>query len=76
MSAQVNMVSSPITPQKPAVPSGGDNGSPAQSTTEGRSAKAKHQNTALEPSPASTYGETAVGDSVPATPQGDDLIGM
>lgn len=24
-----------------------------------------------EPSPASTYGETAAGDSIPATPQAD-----
>ena len=27
------------------------------------------QNSLPEPSPASTYGETAAGDSVPATPQ-------
>ena len=38
---------------------------------EKRAANVIHKQTPLhEPSPASTYGETAAGDSVPATPIG------
>ncbi|KAI9798538.1 MAG: hypothetical protein M1825_005319 [Sarcosagium campestre] len=36
--------------------------------------KAKQRALLHEPSPASTYGETAIGDSMPGTPQGADAL--
>ncbi|KAL9587209.1 MAG: hypothetical protein Q9212_000368 [Teloschistes hypoglaucus] len=62
------MSHSPATPNKSS--SEADN-SFASSTKDFTSALAKLQSSMHEPSPASTYGETAAGDSIPATPQAD-----
>ncbi|KAL8661369.1 MAG: hypothetical protein Q9202_005671 [Teloschistes flavicans] len=62
------MSHSPATPNKPTAEAGNPF---VSSMKEFTSALAKLQSSMHEPSPASTYGETAAGDSIPATPQAD-----
>ncbi|KAL9030002.1 MAG: hypothetical protein Q9196_001832 [Gyalolechia fulgens] len=63
------MSQSPATPNKPS----GGAGKTAVSSTEKPALESWVMHTSLhEPSPASTYGETTAGDSIPATPQDAD----
>lgn len=69
------MSRSPATPEKLKVIREGDSGAQVGYSGTMSASKEKHQNLIIEPSPASTYGETAAGDSVPATPQENVLVG-
>lgn len=63
------MSQSPATPNKPS----GEAGKTAVSSTEKPALGSRAVRSSLhEPSPASTYGETNAGDSIPATPQDVD----
>lgn len=73
-SMMLNMSCSPSTPEKPTVARTIDAESHA-GPVKSMSASKTNQTLVQEPSPASTYGETAVGDSVPATPQESALGG-
>ena len=68
-SPQSNMSQSPITPVKPTEVGNARSAKVAVPSLEKIfSATRVKQASMHEPSPASTYGDTAVGDSVPATP--------
>lgn len=70
---QVTMSQSPATPNKPS----DEAGKTALSSTEKPFLGSRVVRSSLhEPSPASTYGETTVGDSIPATPQDVGSHGM
>ncbi|KAI9812690.1 MAG: hypothetical protein M1832_000347 [Thelocarpon impressellum] len=60
---------SPATPEVTPGNHGGAYRAHAIANGQGSAAKGKHRGPAPEPSPASTYGGTAAGDSVPVTPQ-------
>ncbi|KAK5256110.1 U2 snRNP-associated SURP domain-containing protein [Cryomyces antarcticus] len=63
----------PTTPTKPGVDHP-DSSSVLPSSDHQLSTSSRHSGAPPEPSPASTYGDTAAGDSVPATPlEGDEL---
>ncbi|KAL8942420.1 MAG: hypothetical protein Q9216_001684 [Gyalolechia sp. 2 TL-2023] len=63
------MSQSPATPNKPSSQVGQTTGSSTQKPALGSWV---NRSSLHEPSPASTYGETTAGDSIPATPQDVD----
>ncbi|KAI9703275.1 MAG: hypothetical protein M1836_007841 [Candelina mexicana] len=58
----------PATPEKLVECLAQDNDVAASAGQQGSTTKGNQQGSLHEPSPASTYGDTAAGDSVPATP--------
>jgi hypothetical protein len=66
----------PATPQKAPSESGNEYDTASSADNRVSALRGEHRASLHEPSPASTYGGTAVDVSVPATPQEVGSIGM
>ena len=67
--AVIKMPHSPLTPEEPPGNHAGGSSFHLAADRQGSGINGKLKRSVLEPSPASTYGGTAAGDSVPVTPQ-------